>query len=204
MAFLWPPEHTHKHTHVQPHRVPLRGLASGATERIRETTTMARLPRGKRQHPPSHSEALKAKWLEPTYRAKMAERDNRREEQRKADPERFSRLGVPNGMRKEEAMKRWNVAEKQADKVIQTLKAAGMLPSAARVAAAATIPDTEAGMAEAALREAFKLALGPTGIRAKQTALTLILRYTRLPPMGVLKVATGDITGALDEIAARS
>ena len=43
---------------------------------------------------------MKAKWAEPEYRAKMVERDHRREELRKADPERFSRLGVPNGMRK--------------------------------------------------------------------------------------------------------
>ena len=100
---------------------------------------MARLPRGKRKHPPSHSEAMKAKWLEPEYRAKMAERDNRREELRKADPERFSRLGVPNGMRKEEAVKLWNVADKQADKIIQTLKAAGVLPE---TAAAAQLPIT--------------------------------------------------------------
>ena len=38
-------------------------------------------------------------------------------------------------------------------------------------------------MAEAALREAFKLALGPTGTRAKLSALATILKYTRLPPM---------------------
>ena len=101
---------------------------------------------------------MKAKWQDPEYRAKMAERDSRREELRKADPERFSRLGVPNGMRKDEAKRLWAVAETQADKSIQTLKAAGVLPETA----AATIPDTEAGMAEAVLREAFKLALGPT------------------------------------------
>jgi hypothetical protein len=162
---------------------------------------MAKLPRSKRKNPPSHSEALKAKWLEPTYRAAMSERDRRREELRQAEPWRFSRLGIPNGMKREEAQKRWAVADKQADRSIQTLKDAGMLPE---TTTAATIPDTDEGMAEAVLREAFRLALGPTGIRAKQSALNLILRYTRLPPMGVLKVATGDITGALDEIAGRS
>src|SRR4051794_12070585 len=117
---------------------------------------MARLPRGKTKHPSSHSAAMKAKWQDPEYRAKMAERDSRREEMRKADPERFSRLGVPNGIRKEEAQRMWSVAETQADKIIQTLKAEGMLPATNSVATAAnniTVPDTEDGMAEAALRE---------------------------------------------------
>ena len=36
---------------------------------------MARLPRGNDKHPPSHSEAMKAKWQDPEYLAKMAERD---------------------------------------------------------------------------------------------------------------------------------
>jgi hypothetical protein len=165
---------------------------------------MARLPRGQRKHPPSHSEALKAKWADPEYRAKMVERDHRREELRKADPERFSRLGVPNGMRKEEAKRLWAVAETQADKSIQTLKAAGVLPETATAQSSVAVPDTEDGMAEAALREAFKLALGPTGTRAKLSALDIILQHTRLPPLSVLKLATGDAVSALDEIANRS
>src|ERR1700760_226302 len=82
-----------------------------APERDTENT-MARLPRGKTKHPPSHSEAMKAKWQDPEYRAKMAERDNRREELRKADPERFTRTGIPNGMRKDDAKRLWAVAEK--------------------------------------------------------------------------------------------
>src|SRR6478735_4917513 len=119
---------------------------------------MAKLPRSKRKYRASHSEALKAKWQEPTYRAKMSERDRRREEQRQAEPGRFSRLGIPNGMRREEAQKRWAVADRKADRSIQTLKDAGML---AETTTAATIPDTDEGMAEAVLREAFRLALGP-------------------------------------------
>jgi hypothetical protein len=162
---------------------------------------MARLPRGKTKHPPSHSEALKAKWQDPEYRAKMQERDKQREQLRREDPEKFSRLGVPNGMRKDEANKLWAVAEEQADKIIQTLKAEGVLPSVpepaqprlsgaqGRTATAATVmtatvpattvsatakivvPETEDEMAEAVLREMFKLALGPTGMRPKLQAL---------------------------------
>jgi hypothetical protein len=119
-------------------------------------------------------------------------------------------------MRKEEANRLWAVAEKQADKVIKTLKDAGMLPSVPATAATVmtatvpattvpatariVVPATEAGMAEAALREAFKLALGPTGARIKSQALATILKYTRLPPMGVLKLAMGDAASALDEM----
>lgn len=164
---------------------------------------MARLPRGKTKHPPSHSAAMKAKWQDPKYLAKMAERDSRREELRKADPERFTRTGIPNGMRKEEAQRLWAVAEAQADKSIQTLKAAGVLPETV-AQSSVPVPDTEAGMAEAALREAFKLALGPTGTRSKLSALATIMKYTRLPPMSVLQLATGTAEGVLDELAGRS
>jgi hypothetical protein len=165
---------------------------------------MARLPRGKTKHPPSHSAAMKAKWQDPEYRAKMAERDSRREELRKANPERFTRTGIPNGMRKDEAQRLWAVAETQADKSIQTLKAAGVLPETAAAQSSVAVPDTEAEMAEAALREAFKLALGPTGTRDKLSALATITKYTRLKPMSVLQLATGTAEGVLDELADRS
>jgi hypothetical protein len=55
-------------------------------------------------------------------------------------------------------------------------------------------------MAEAALREMFKIALGPTGTRAKLSALNTILNYTRLRPMSVLRLAMGDAAGVLDEM----
>ncbi|WP_338830750.1 hypothetical protein [Bradyrhizobium sp. 27S5] len=169
---------------------------------------MARLPRGKTKHHPSHSEAMKAKWADPDYRAKMAARDSRRKELRKTDPGRFTRTGIPNGMRKDEAQRLWAVADAQADKIIQTMKADGLLPETAAatstVAAQSSIPvpDTEAGMAEVVLREAFKLALGPIGKRAKLQALDVILKYTRLKPMSVLKLATGAAECALDEMSA--
>jgi hypothetical protein len=164
---------------------------------------------------------MKAHWQDPAYRAKVAERDRRREELRREDPERFSRLGVPNGMRKAEAQKLWAAADKQADKIIETLKAEGLLPAptaeeeqaaeparadaaqAAKAdAAAISVPDTEDGMAEAALREAFKLALGPTGKRAKLSALDTVLKYTRLKPMSVIRLAMGaEAVSVLNEMA---
>ncbi|RZN18991.1 hypothetical protein CWO90_35635 [Bradyrhizobium sp. Leo121] len=151
---------------------------------------------------------MKAKWEDPEYRAKMAARDSKREELRKADPERFTRTGVPNGMRKAEAQRMWSVAEAQADKIIQTMKAGGLLPETAADQTTAAdqssvpVPDTEDEMAEAMLREAFKLALGPTGTRAKLAALATIMRYTRLKPMAVLQLATAE--GVLDELVGRS
>jgi hypothetical protein len=175
--------------------------AQGVANRESNTQTMAKLQRAsKRKYPASHSAALKAKWQDPEYRAKMAARDSRREELRQADPAKFSRLGVPNGMRKEEAQQKWDIAEKQAAHIIKTLKAEGLLPETA--IATATVPDTENEMAEAVLREMFKLALGPTGTRAKLSALNTILQYTRLKPISVLKLALGDAAGVLDEMAA--
>ncbi|MGY3610085.1 MULTISPECIES: hypothetical protein [unclassified Bradyrhizobium] len=156
---------------------------------------------------------MKAKWEDPEYRAKMAARDSKREALRKADPERFTRTGVPNGMRKAEAQRLWSVAELQADKIIQTMKAGGLLPETAASSSAADqttaadqssvpVPNTEDEMAEVMLREAFKLALGPTGTRAKLAALATIMRYTRLKPMAVLQLATGTkAEDVLDELA---
>jgi hypothetical protein len=160
---------------------------------------------------------MKAKWQDPGYRAKMAERDSKREELRKADPERFTRTGIPNGMRKDEALRLWAVAEAQADKSIQTLKAAGLLPETVANASqsattstvvigaqsSVTVPDTGDGMAEAALREVFKIALGPTGTRAKLAALAIILKFTSLKPMEVIQLATGTAESVLDELANR-
>lgn len=175
---------------------------------------MAPLPRGKTKHPPSHAEAMKADWQTPDYRAKMAQRDSRTKELRNADPERFTRWGIPNGMRKEEAQRLWAVAETQADNVIQALKVAGILPetTAASTVAATTVanqssivvPDTDEGMAEVALREVFKLTLGPTGTRHKLSALAIIMKYTRLPPVAVLRLATGTAETVLDELAGSS
>jgi len=185
---------------------------------------MARLSRNKtgRKHPPSHSEKMKAHWQDPEFRAKMAERDRKREEMRKAEPARFSRLGIPHGMRRDEAQKLWAVAEKQADKIIKTLKDKGILPTEEQAvepavpvaptvpvgttiaaAPAIAVPSTDAGMAEAVMREAFRLALGPTGTRHRMQALDIILKYTRLPPISVLGLAMGDkgALRALDEIA---
>lgn len=157
---------------------------------------------------------MKAKWKDPEYRAKMAERDSKREELRKVDPERFTRTGIPNGMRKDEAQRLWAKAEAQADKSIQTLKAAGILPETTAASTVATttaanqssipVPDTDEGMAEAVLRELFKVALGPAGTRSRVSALATIMKYTRLPPMAVLQLATGTAEGVLDELAGRS
>ncbi|MBR0939270.1 hypothetical protein JQ586_38670 [Bradyrhizobium jicamae] len=160
---------------------------------------------------------MKAKWADPVFRAKMSERDSRSQELRKANPARFTRTGIPNGMRREEAERMWSVADAQADKIIQHLKADGVLPAtppgrsetavastvASTAAANIPVPDTDAGMAEAALREVFKLALGPTGTRVKLAALATIMKFTRLKPIDVLKLATGTTAEAvLDELAA--
>ncbi|MGY4231888.1 hypothetical protein ACVIIW_000835 [Bradyrhizobium sp. USDA 4449] len=152
---------------------------------------------------------MKVKWQDPEYRAKMAERDSRREDLRKANPDRFKRTGIPNGMRREEADRLWAIADTQADRAIQTLRDASVLPETAEATSAAAaqsnipVPDTEDGMAEAVLREAFRLAFGPTGTRAKLAALAIIMKYTRLPPSAVLQLATGTAEGVLDELANR-
>ena len=84
---------------------------------------------------PAQSEAMKRRWQDPEFRARMlpqfkarmAAARERDAEDRRLNPHKYSRLGVPDGMRKAEAMAAWAEAERKADMFIQQLKAEGRL-----------------------------------------------------------------------------
>jgi hypothetical protein len=96
-------------------------------------------------------------------------------EDRRANPGKYSRLGIPDGMRRATATKAWSKARTKADAFIETLEAHDILP-------AVVIPDSDEEMAKAALREAAVLALGPTNNRTKTMAINTVLTYTKGKP----------------------
>lgn len=70
---------------------------------------------------------MKELWADPAYRAKMAERDRKRVEDQKRNPEKYKRTAIPDGMSKAQAAHLWKRANELADKFIQILKDKGML-----------------------------------------------------------------------------
>jgi hypothetical protein len=97
-------------------------------------------------------------------------------EDRRKDPLKYSRLGVPNGMRKAEAMALRHTAGEIADSIVRALEADGVLPEA-------VIPDSDDAVAKACIRELAVIAFGPgKDQRTKLMALYALLKYTKGRP----------------------
>jgi hypothetical protein len=144
------------------------------------------------------SERLKKLWATPEFREKMKQRDQARVAAAKRHPTKFSRYGVPDGMRRAEATLAWTRANELADRFIAVLKRNGEIPDRQQEVVLAhaagsdiLIPTTEAGMAEAALREAFVLAVGPSTPVIKAQAINTVLTYTRAKPATKAKLRHG-------------
>jgi hypothetical protein len=130
---------------------------------------------------PDLAAAMKARWADPEYREKMRLRDINREAMRASDPVKFSRTGVPNGMRRRTAKRLWAKAEQAADRFIKMLEDEGDLPQI-------TVPDSDDGMAKEALKEAFKLAIVPGDLKIKMAAIRTVLDFTKSKPESKSKV----------------
>jgi hypothetical protein len=76
---------------------------------------------------PQHSETMKRLWQDPVYRAKMDVRLAKMAEDRKANPLKYNRMGVPDGMTKKMVQPMWDRANELADRFIQILKDTGRL-----------------------------------------------------------------------------
>ncbi len=105
----------------------------------------------------------------------MSAARQRTAEARRRNPNKYSRVGVPDGMRKAEAMEAWAQARAGADDYIATLAAKG-------VVASTTVPDTDEAMATACLHELAKIALGPGSPRTRLLAARSLLAYTKVLP----------------------
>lgn len=140
---------------------------------------------------------MKELWQDPEFRRRMKERDDRAREDAKNNPMKYSRLGVPDGMTRKMVKPLWERAYALADKFIQIMKDTGQLTdedvtviTAGDVVTSAegvtistvSVPTTDAAKAEAALREAFVLAVGPTDQKIKIQAINTVLNFTKSKP----------------------
>ncbi len=124
---------------------------------------------------PNQTIAMQKRWADPAYRAKQTEGRKRLALDRVRHPEKYSRVGVPNGMRKAEAQALWDKASALADAAMKRLEDQGAVE---RV----VVPDTDDDIAKKALHEAFKLALGPGNAKDRLAAARLVLTYTKPRP----------------------
>ncbi len=115
---------------------------------------------------PGTSAAYKLRWQNPEYRAKMLAI-------LRANP--GTRARVPDGMRKAEADKLWAKANILSEKFITMLKEEGDLPEI-------VMPDTDDARAEAALKEAFVMAIGPGCNKIKTANIRTVLEWTKSKP----------------------
>jgi hypothetical protein len=155
------------------------------------------------------SDRLRELWATPDFREKMMRRDQARIAAAKLNPAKFSRYGVPDGMRRPEAKLAWAKAGELADRLITVLKQNGELSdlqhegnTTLHAGTEILIPQSDDGMAEAALREAFVLAVGPSGPAVKAAALNIVLTYIKAEPATQTRLRQGRATDFLDGLAA--
>lgn len=132
----------------------------------------------------------KARWADPVWREAALKRlaDGRAKKK-------HGREGVPDGMRKADADKLWAEAEIKANEMIDEMKASGDLPEI-------VVPGSDDEKAEQALKEAYKIALGPmTHQGTKLTAIRTILEWTKSKPESKSKVTINKAEDWLNEVA---
>lgn len=122
------------------------------------------------------SRAAKANWDDPVKREAMLTKRAFTRLLRKHLYKPPSRIGVPDGMRKEEAQRLWAIAREEARKFIQIMEDAGELNKN-------VIPGSEEEMAKRVLEEAYMYAVGPqTDARNKATYIRVVLDFTKQKP----------------------
>lgn len=133
----------------------------------------------------------------------MRRRDEKKSEDMKANPEKYKRTGIPDGMTRKKAERLWIKANKLADRFIQIMKDKGELPTEEVVSVDVVdgdgiviatkdvkVPTTDTGKAEVALRECFVLAVGPSTQQIKIQAINTVLAYTKSKPESKVKLTT--------------
>lgn len=160
--------------------------------------------KARRGRPPKarkNSLALKALWASPEGREMMMVGVRKgqaiRAAERKINPEKYSRGGIPHGYTRKTVAPLWAKARKQADRYIQMITDEGMISSV-------IIPDSDEAKGVAALHEACVLALGPGEKQAKLAALRTVLEYTRSKPESKSKLTVQSSEDWLAEIAAEN
>jgi len=138
-------------------------------------------------------------WAIPWKRAYMIEKVKAaralQQIERNANPDKFSRAGIPHGHTRASVAPLWAEARLKADRFIQKMTDEGILP-------AVVVPDSDEEKGKLALHEACVLALGPGEKQAKLAALRTVLEYTRSKPESKSKMTINTSEQFLAEIAA--
>ncbi len=130
----------------------------------------------------------------------MRARTEKYKADRKANPAKYSRAGIPDGMTRETVAPLWARARQLADRFIQIMKSKGELPDLPEDAFGVTVPETDASKAEEALKEAFVLAIGPSDQKIKIQAINTVLAYTKSKPESRSKLTLNKAEDFLDAI----
>jgi len=125
----------------------------------------------------------------------MKRRDENRSRLMKEHPERFFRRGVPNGMRKRDAIPLWERARELSTRFIKLMEEAGEVP-------VVVVPDSDEEKAKQALAEAFTLAVGPSTQQIKIQAINTVLAYTKSKPESKSKLTLDKAEDFLAAVAA--
>lgn len=133
-------------------------------------------PRGKHKRTGT-SEALRKKWADPVYREKLIARRKFAQDYRKANNIPYpTRMGVPDGMRKAEALEIWAQARAYAKRFIEIMEEKELVEKV-------TVPGSEEEMAKKTLEEAFVMAVGPlTDAKTKSAYMRIVLDFTKSKP----------------------
>lgn len=113
-------------------------------------------------------------WQDPEYRARWRASFEKHLQKRRENPEKYFRRGVPDGMRKPEAMAKWAEARAKAREIMEDLEDAGVIQPA--------VPGTDAEKANKALEEAFVMAMSPLRDSVKLQAINTVLNFTKAKP----------------------
>lgn len=154
------------------------------------------------------SAQMKELWKNPEFREKMRVRNEWLRADRKAHPEKYKRTGVPDGMRRPQSLPLWARARELADRFIKIMKDKGELPDEEVILVdddgaetLVKVPTGDAGKAEAALREAFVLAVGPSDQKIKIQAINTVLNFTKSKPETKSKLTLNKAEDFLDAVA---
>lgn len=147
----------------------------------------------------TNSKRLKELWATPWKRAYMTEKARnsraRQNADRAANPDKYSRAGIPHGHTRASAAPLWAEARRKADRFMQKMSDEGIISDV-------VVPDSDEAKGNAALHEACVIALGPTEKQAKLAAIRTVLEYTKSKPESRSKVTVSTSEQFLAEIAA--
>jgi hypothetical protein len=174
----------------------------GGTKKIKKVPLFGRVDKRRRPRP-DIAALKKAQWEDPEFRARHSAAIKA---SHASDPTKHSRLGVPKGHTRETVAPLWARANALADRFIKIMKDKGELPDEKVEVVTqdgietVMVPVTDTGKAEAALKEAFVLAVGPSDQKIKIQAINTVLNFTKSKPESKSKLTLNKAEDFLDEI----